>query len=135
MTLREEKFAKLLRNYGGSSDVSTIAAPGIVECVERGETAGPALEEYLNALLAPCRDNPPEAVVLGCTHFPFAKDAIAHALGQPVHFYDGAEGVARETRRRLAACGLLSGRPGPGHVELTNSREDKLETAWKLLQM
>ena len=135
MNLREEKVDTLLRDYGGSSDVSTIAAPGIVECVERGETAGPALEEYLNALLAPCRDNPPEAVVLGCTHFPFAKDAIAHALGQPVHFYDGAEGVARETRRRLAACGLLSGRPGPGHVELTNSREDKLETAWKLLQM
>ena len=39
MTLREEKFAKLLRDYGGSSDVSTIAAPGIVECVERGETS------------------------------------------------------------------------------------------------
>lgn len=134
MTLREEKFAKLLRTYGGEG-VSTLAAPGIVEYVERGETSGPALEGYLRTLLAAWRERPPEAVVLGCTHFPFVRDAIARVLGGGVCFYDGAEGVARETRRRLTARGLLSGRTGPGRVELTNSREDRLEIARKLLRI
>lgn len=132
MTLREEKFAKLLQRYGGGSEVCTIAAPGIVEFVERGETEGVLLDEYLSALLRPCREVPPEAVVLGCTHFPFVKGAIASALGAPVCFYDGADGVARETRRRLTARDLLCGRTGTGRVELTNSCADKLETAWKL---
>lgn len=132
MTLREEKFATLLRACAKGARVRTIAAPGIVECVEGGETDGPALDAYLNTLLAPCREDPPEAVVLGCTHFPFARNAIARALGGPVLFYDGAEGVARETRRRLAARDLLNGQTGPGRVCLTNSRKDKLETARKL---
>lgn len=135
MTLREQKFATLLHTFANGAEVRTLAAPGIVESVERGETDSPALEKYLTTLLAPCRDDPPEAVVLGCTHFPFARKAIARAIGKPVQFYDGAEGVARETRRRLAALDLLNGQTGPGHVTLTNSRPDKLETAWKLFHM
>lgn len=135
MTLREEKFATLLRACANGAEVRTIAAPGIVECVERGETDSPALEKYLNTLLAPCRDDPPEAVVLGCTHFPFARKSIARAIGKPVQFYDGAEGVARETRRRLAARDLLNGQTAQGRVNLTNSRPDKLETARKLFHI
>lgn len=132
MTLREEKFARLLRRYGRGTEVRSIAAPGIVECVERGETDSPALERYLRTLLAPCRSEPPEAVVLGCTHFPFVRDVIARVLGGTVRFYDGAAGVARETRRRLSTSGLLNSSASPGTVQLTNSRADKVETAWTL---
>lgn len=135
MTLREEKFATLLRTFANGAHVRTIAAPGIVEAVERGETDSPALDDYLITLLASCREDPPEAVVLGCTHFPFVKGPIARALGGPVVFYDGAEGVARETRRRLAARDLLNAQTAPGRVWLTNSRTDMLDTAWKLFHM
>lgn len=135
MTLREEKFRRLLERFRAGTDFRCLAAPGIVESVERGEIHGPALENYLCGLFAPYREFRPEAVVLGCTHFPFVKDAIADALGAPVVFYDGAEGVARQTRRRLAAKGLLSEREGPGRVELTNSRADLLELSRELFQL
>lgn len=135
MTLREEKFAKLLERFGRETAVRCIAAPGIVECVERGETGGAVLEGYLAELLAPCRAEPPEAVVLGCTHFPFAKEAIARALGAPIRFYDGADGVARETARRLKERDMLCDRTGPGKVELQNSRADKLEIERKLFAL
>ncbi len=134
MTLREEKFQRLLEKFCAGTDFCCLAAPGIVESVERGETGGPALESYLREIFAQHLFFPPEAVVLGCTHFPFAKSAIAHALGEPVVFYDGAEGVARQTRRRLAARGLLSGREGPGRVKLTNSRTDLLELSRMLFR-
>jgi len=134
MTLRENKFSKLLERYGRGALVSCLAAPGIVEFVERGETDGPALDAYLRELLAPYRGEPLDAVVLGCTHFPFARRAIARALGRPVAFYDGAPGTARETRRRLEASGLLSSRSGQGRVELTNSRADMLVPSWRLFE-
>ncbi len=134
MTLREEKFTRLLERYGRGASVSCLAAPGIVEYVERGETEGPAIERYLRELLAPYRDEPLDAVVLGCTHFPFARHAIARALGRPVAFYDGAPGTARETCRRLESRGLLSARPGRGRVELTNSRADMIEPARRLFE-
>lgn len=132
LTLREEKFASLLRSCANGAQICSIAAPGIVEFVERGEIAGPDLDAYLDRLLEPCRETSPEAVVLGCTHFPFVKNAIARALGKPVTFYDGAVGVARETRRRLTTRDLLNPQSARGHVEITNSSADLLDITWKI---
>lgn len=42
-----------------------------------------------------------DAVVLGCTHFPFAKRAIQQIVGNDVYVVDGGAGAARELRRLL----------------------------------
>jgi glutamate racemase len=48
-----------------------------------------------------------DAVVTGCTHYPFVADQIEEALGGGTRVFDGANGTAREMRRRLFAAGLL----------------------------
>ena len=48
-----------------------------------------------------------DALVLGCTHYPFAAKAISRILGDKVVLLDGGEGTARETKRRLKEAGLL----------------------------
>jgi glutamate racemase len=48
-----------------------------------------------------------DALVLGCTHYPFAEGAIHSILGEKTLLLDGGEGTARQTRRRLAEAGLL----------------------------
>lgn len=60
-----------------------------------------------------------DALVLGCTHFPFAVNAIRAVLGPEVELLDGGPGTARETKRRLAQAGLLY--DGPGELILRNS--------------
>ena len=75
----------------------------------------------LTALFAPYLGKL-DAVVLGCTHYPFAAKAIARVLGEKVALLDGGDGTARETRRRLEEAGLLEN--GPGEVVLTNSLPD-----------
>lgn len=135
MTLREEKFLHLMESYQDRAEIYRLPAPGIVECVERGEVDGPNLEAYLREILEPYRSVPVDAVVLGCTHFPFAQKAIERAIGRPVAFYDGGPGTARETRRRLAEKGLLAERTGSGHVELTNSRPEAVEISRRLLEL
>ena len=60
-----------------------------------------------------------EALVLGCTHFPFAVNAIRAVLGPEVELLGGGPGTARETKRRLAQAGLLC--DGPGELILRNS--------------
>ena len=94
--------------------------PELVEFVERGELTGPALERCLAARLAPVLAAGPDALVLGCTHFPFAAGAIRRVVGPDVELLDGSAGTARETKRRLLDAGLLV-QQGEGSVTIENS--------------
>ena len=121
MTLREEKFENLMHRYETVSRVYKLPAPGLVELVEQGRADSPETEALLTALFAPYLGKL-DAVVLGCTHYPFAAKAISRVLGEEVALLDGGDGTARETRRRLEEAGLLEN--GPGEVVLTNSLPD-----------
>jgi glutamate racemase len=49
-----------------------------------------------------------DTLVLGCTHYPFVRDAIEQVAGPHVTVIDPADAVARELRRRLDGAGLLA---------------------------
>lgn len=123
MTLREEKFSALMGRYEGSCRVYKLPAPGLVELIESGRADSPETDALLKALFDTCPE-PLDAVVLGCTHYPFAAEALSRVLGEKVALLDGGDGTARETRRRLAAAGLL--RTGEGELILENSRGGEL---------
>lgn len=122
MTLAEEKFSRLLSRYGGQGfEIYKIPAPGLVELVEAGQGNSPQAENLLKEILTPY-ENRLDALVLGCTHYPFASAALTRVLGPRVALLDGGEGTARETLRRLEARDLLQ--KGSGSIEITNSSQD-----------
>ena len=125
LTLKEAKFASLLGKYEQCARVIPFACPGLVEFVERGEVSGEALEVFLSELLAPLKTEGLDAVVLGCTHYPLVKREIAKVLGEGVTVFDGSEGTARETRRRLLEASLLSEREGGEITFLDSSYPDE----------
>ena len=118
MTLEQEKFRILLHRYEEQAEIYPLPCPGLVEFVERGELTGAAVEARLRECLADCPT--PDAVVLGCTHYPFLRPLIRQVLGRETELLDGAEGTARETKRRLAEAGLLR-ETQPGSVKMENS--------------
>jgi len=132
VTLREEKFDLLLHRFDENCTIHKIPAPGLVELVEAGKTEGPEMDAFLRELLAPYAGRL-NALVLGCTHYPFAARAISRILGESTVLLDGGEGTARETRRRLALAGLL--RQGEGSLDILSSKSDgkMIELAKKLL--
>lgn len=117
-TLREEKFARLLQRYEHQCRVVKLPAAGLVELVESGRANSPETETLLRPLLQPYGGKL-DAVVLGCTHYPFAAETISGLLGQKTVLLDGGQGTARETKRRLEAANLLY--DGPGEVRIENS--------------
>ena len=122
MTLREEKFARLLRRYETQCSIYKIPAPNLVEIVEHGQVDTRKNIDMLQRLFMPYRGRL-DALVLGCTHYPFASHTIGRILGPQVEILDGGDGTARETRRRLAEADLLEN--GTGEVILTNSLPDE----------
>lgn len=124
VTLREEKFDHLLHRFDENCTVAKIPAPGLVELVEAGKADSPEAEALLTQILSPYLGKL-DALVLGCTHYPFAAKAISQVLGETVTLLDGGEGTARETRRRLEERGLLAEPEQQGQVEIQNSAGDE----------
>ena len=118
VTLREEKLSLQLARFP-QLQVSLIPAPGLVELVEAGADRQ-ALEALLLPILQPFTGQL-DALVLGCTHYPFAAPVIGSLLPGTV-LLDGGAGTARETLRRLREAELLE--EGPGEILLENSLPD-----------
>ena len=121
VTLREEKFDSLLHRFGQRCTIARIPAPGLVPLIEGGRAEAPETEALLRELLGPYV-GALDALVLGCTHYPFVSGAISRILGEGVVLMEGGDGTARETRRRLEQAGLLE--EGEGSVTIINSRDD-----------
>lgn len=135
MTLREEKFHALMKRYENQAEIISLPCPGLVEFVERGELEGEALEAYFKELFAPFADKKIDSAVLGCTHYPLVKNVIQKMLGDSVTLFDGGEGTAHETYRRLKEKNLLNTTPQKGTVifENTEGTEQKTALAKQLL--
>lgn len=134
-TLREKKFAALMEKYADDCEIYKCPCPALVEFVERGELQGAALNACLREELGSFLVPSPDAVVLGCTHFPFLKRAIREVVGSVPELLDGSDGTAKETKRRLSDAGLL--RTGTqGSISLRNSLPSReiLDLSARLLQ-
>ena len=121
VTLREKKLAALMERVKRDCTVLRVHAPGAVELVEAGKCDTDEAVALMEKLLGGYAGKL-DALVLGCTHYPFLKKAMGVVLGDRVELLDGGEGTARETRRRLLEAGLLWEDQGDLIVE--NSSED-----------
>lgn len=137
VTLRLPKFHALMELYGDHA--TPVPCSGLMECVEAGQLEGDRVDRLLGELLAPYLDAPIKAVVLGCTHYPFLRKAIAKLLPPGTPLVDGNAGTVRQLGRRLEAEGLaapagqlggrvtfLSSSPGP---ETIQRMQQMLQTA------
>ena len=132
VTLREEKFQHQTERFPDAR-IYPIPAPGLVEKIEGGLLKDKQTYELLEKLLLPYQGRL-DALVLGCTHYPFAAALIGDILGPETVLLDGGAGTARQTKRCLEAAGLLH--EGRGSITIESSCSDgKLrELAKKLLE-
>ena len=131
VTLREEKLEHLVCRFPDAI-VEKIPAPGLVELVEQGKAESEETEALLTQILKPYLGQL-DALVLGCTHYPFVKDTVQKILGDGVQVLDGGAGTARQTKRLLEERGLL--RSGIGSLKMENSsgKRELLERGLELL--
>ena len=86
--------------------MTTCACPGLVEFVERGETTGPQVEILAERLLQPIVDADVDALLLGCTHYPYLARAIRNVVGPDVVLVSSADETAFAAAAQLAELGL-----------------------------
>ena len=82
--------------------LTATACPGFVEFVERDETSGKAVTELAEKLLAPIRDAGVDALLLGCTHYPYLSAVIGQVMGSNVKLINSADATASVVGEALA---------------------------------
>ena len=133
VTLREKKLAALMERVKRDCTVLRVQAPGVVELVEAGKCDTDEAVAQMRELLGP-HVGRLDALVLGCTHYPFMKGAMGQVLGEGTELLDGGEGTARETKRRLAEAGLLFEGEGDLIVENSSGDPEKIALTHRLLE-
>jgi glutamate racemase len=115
--------------------VFSEACPLLVPLIEEGMFDDPVTDQLLARYLAPLLGEGIDTLVLGCTHYPLLRDAIARAAGPSVALVDSARNCALAVRELLASHSIAAPqeRLGRLHVALTDSTEGFLRTAEKAL--
>jgi glutamate racemase len=116
-TINSSAYPKALRALSPRTKTTSQACPLFVPLVEEGWWTGPVVTKVASRYLAPLRRARVDALILGCTHYPYLKPVLARAIGRRVKLIDSAEETARETAAVLERLGLRAPKGRRGRRE------------------
>ncbi|MDR2502138.1 MAG: glutamate racemase [Oscillospiraceae bacterium] len=136
-TVRSGAYERALALTGKARAVIQVAAPLLVPLVENGRTSpddvvvSTIVREYVEPIVRAGAD----AVILGCTHYPLLRAALARAFGGDVALIDSAACTAETLARDFTANGQTgSALPGTRRYFVTDSTEGFSEMASRFLE-
>lgn len=106
-TVQSQAYDRAIHAHDDSLMLFKTACPLFVPLVEEGMTTGEITDRVVAHYLAPLKERAIDTLVLGCTHYPLLKNAIAAYMGDNVRCIDPAKNTAEALKRSLAALGLL----------------------------
>jgi glutamate racemase len=106
-TMASGAYVNAVAATGRPVSLTSAACPGFVEFVERGQTTGDEVTVLAERLLAPIREAGVDALLLGCTHYPFLARTISEVMGHEVTLVSSADETAFAVMHRLGELGLL----------------------------
>ncbi|NUR92128.1 MAG: glutamate racemase [Nonomuraea sp.] len=92
-----------------------VAAPLLVQYVERGETMSDELIEVVREYLVPIQAAECDTLILGCTHYPLLTGALSYVAGDGVTLVSSADETAKDVYRVLHDRGLAAGAVATPH--------------------
>ena len=115
-TVRSGAYEEAIRAAVPSARVRSIACPLLVSLAEEGWTDNAITRAVVAEYLIPFREEPPDALILGCTHYPVLKGAIREYLGEGTILIDSGEEAARVVDILLSESGSRRA-AGPGSAD------------------
>lgn len=111
-TIKSEAYPQAIRAVAPQQAVFAEACPLLVPLVEAGHHGDdPLVKLTVELYLAPLRARRVQVLVLGCTHYPLLRDALAAYLGPDVQIVDSGRETSLAVQRYLSEHGSLCG-PG-----------------------
>lgn len=116
-TIGSSSYARAIRALAPSLPVTGLACPLLVPLVEEGRGSDdPIVRLAVATYLAPLRAQGVRVLVLGCTHYPLLREALAEFLGPQVQIVDSGRETSLAVEQHLRQTGSLCPGPGPGSM-------------------
>jgi glutamate racemase len=106
-TIRSKAYEKAIVRRRQHARILSRSTPLLVPIIEEGRSQDdPLVKLAIQQYLLPLIERRIDVLVLGCTHYPIYKAAIAQGLGLNIPVIDSAERCAEDVLRRLRAARL-----------------------------
>lgn len=136
-TISSGAYERVITAFDSDISVFSAACPLLVPLIEEGMFDDPITDQVLKRYLSPLLAHKVDTLVLGCTHYPLLRNAIARVAGANVALVDSAQNCALAVKDLLETHHLSapSDHLGRLDVALTDATEGFLRTAEKALNL
>lgn len=136
-TIASGAYERALHKLAPRLDVRTAACPLLVPLIEEGWLEHPVTDQVIRQYLQPLLDGGIDTLILGCTHYPLLKPALARIAGPAVRLVDSAQNCALAVQGILQSGGLIAPEDEPGslQVALTDASDSFLRVAERALDL
>ncbi|MHB1089587.1 MAG: glutamate racemase [Ilumatobacteraceae bacterium] len=124
-TIASGAYEHAIASTGATVTLTAAACPGFVEFVERDQTTGREVTILAERLLAPVRAAGVDALLLGCTHYPYLSRVISEVMGPDVVLVSSADETAFAVRNVLHERDELRSGTSGSHTFLSSG-----DVAW-----
>ena len=100
-TIASGAYERALRSLNSEIRVTARACPLLVPLIEEGWLENPITDKIILQYLAPLMNDGVDTLVLGCTHYPLLRNAIARVVGEKIALVDSAQNCALAVRDLL----------------------------------
>lgn len=108
-TVNSDAYRREIQKVNPAIAVKSIACPLFVPLVEEGLTEHELTNKVSEYYLAGLKDNPPDILLLGCTHYPLLKKCLSFYLPPSVRIIDSAIACAEHAAAFLKDNKLAAG--------------------------
>lgn len=105
-TVASNAYFEAIRRASETAEVYQTGCPLFVPLAEEGWTGEAETYSIAAKYLAQMKEFQPDALVLGCTHYPILRDVIQQTVGENVKLVDSGEATAEEVEKLLLEKGL-----------------------------
>ena len=123
-TVASDAYVNAIKRASGDAQVVQAACPLFVPLAEEGWTSEPETYSIAKRYLQPVIDTSPDALVLGCTHYPILKEVIQQTVGENVTLIDSGEATAEEVEKLLNESGLANAEQPPRDRQLCDDLDN-----------
>lgn len=117
----------LIDQFAQDCEVIQIGSTNVVSLIEQGNLTSRSLMRELRLKLGIVQSSGVDALVLGCTHFPFIRDQIRAIVGRDIAILDSGGAVARQVKRIVEHKSAFASMFYPAHQFYTTGDPGRVQ--------
>jgi glutamate racemase len=100
-TVASGSYVRAIGALDGGAEVIQQACPGLAAFIQDGDVASHEIVAAVRRFTAPLKEQRPDVVIMGCTHYPLIAPLLQRHLGRDVTLVNPAAEIAREVAELL----------------------------------